>query len=207
MPFLKALYLNGKIKTGVTHADAYGQFSSKERNQTDQIISGFLNEQTGEFTDPYSDKSFYAKEIILIRHGSVKDGDNPDPDLSQQGRQEVERIAYYLRKQVDLRDYQAYVSPSLRCIRSAEIIAYNTRIGFVVDPQIQQQDSETLETFENKLKNAIDVLPSKSLVISHSPIIQGMVELAIGSFVRSPIPTGSLTIINKKQTICIGFKY
>lgn len=200
MSLLRAIYLNGKVLTGVTHADAYSNLSSEEKKQANNVVSGFLNKQTGEFLDIDNDTQFYTKETMLVRHGSVDDPDGPDPQLSSTGRDEIERIAYYLRNFIDLKGCQAIVSPSLRCIETAEIIAYYTRLSFIIDLDIQ-------ENATNQLKTVMDGLPQKTLVISHSPIIQGLVRLAVGNSVANNIPTGSLTIVNKKRTVCMGFKY
>ncbi len=201
MSLLRAIYLNGKVLTGITHADAYSNLSADEKQQANNIISGFLNKQTGEFLDIDNDAKFYTKETLLVRHGSISDPEDPDPQLSEDGVNEIEKIAYYLRNYVNLKGCQAIVSPSLRCIQTAEIIAYHTRLRFSVKLEIQE--AETVDT----LKNVMDNMSEKTLIISHSPIIQGLVRLAVGQMVDNPIPTGSLTIINKRHTVCMGFKY
>lgn len=194
-----ALYLNGNIVTGITHGDAFSQLPEKDKTDSN-IISGHFDKTTGEF---FTEKeNFYTKQIIFIRHGSTSNYEN----LSEKGIDEIERMALYLRNKINLIGYKGIVSPAPRCLETADIIAYYTRLMFEIIPEVEQIE-ELEETTNKKLKNVINKLPEKSLMISHSPIIKKLTQFAIGGFFNKPIPTGSITIVNKKQTICSGFKY
>jgi hypothetical protein len=53
----------------------------------------------------------------------------------------------------------------------------------------------------------LDALPSKSLLISHSDVIEAITKMATGIDDVKSIPTASVTLISKRQAVCLGFKY
>jgi broad specificity phosphatase PhoE len=209
MPYVKALYLDGKIVTGVTHGHAFAELSLKEKEHIDGIVSGFFDEETGQFIDPDNSLEFYTKSIILIRHGNVAQpySENLDPDLSEKGVNEVKRITYFLQKRVNLQNTTAYVSPYLRCRHTAQIIADHTRIKIKVSNEIREESQDTHSDFFTRLKDTLDHLPAKSLLISHSDVIEAITRMATGIGEVAPIPTASVTLISKRQAVCLGFKY
>lgn len=209
MPYVKALYLNGHIVTGVTHGHAFAELSEEEKEQIDSIVSGFFDEDTGKFIDPDQDLAFYTKSIILIRHGNICQpySENLDPDLSDDGIDEVKKITYFLQKRVNLQNTFALVSPYLRCRHTAQIIADHTRIRFQISSDIREESNDSHSDFFSRLKNTLDNLPPKSLIISHSDVIEAIIRMATGIENVSSIPTASVTLICKRQAICLGFKY
>lgn len=209
MPYVKALYLNGRIVTGVTHGHAFGELSEEEKEQIDGIVSGFFDEATGQFIDPDNNLEFYTKSIILIRHGNISQPytENLDPDLSDDGVDEVKRITYFLQKRVNLQDTFAYVSPYLRCRHTAQIIADHTRIRFKISQDIREESQDKHQDFFTRLKHTLDALPPKSLLISHSDVIEAITRMATGIEDVASIPTASVTLICKRQAVCLGFKY
>lgn len=207
MPFVTALYLNGKIVTGATHGHAFAELSDEEKEKVDSIVSGFFDENTGEFVDSDHDTTFYTKSIILIRHGNVISSENLDPDLSETGIDEVKKITYFLQKRVNLQNTLAFVSPYLRCRHTAQIIADHTRIKFKVSQEIREESQDAHTDFFTRLKDMLDALPSKSLLISHSDVIEAITRMATGIEDIKSIPTASVTLISKRQAVCLGFKY
>jgi phosphohistidine phosphatase SixA len=209
MPYVKALYLNGKIVTGVTHGHAFAELSEEEKDQIDGIVSGFFDESTGQFIDPDTNVEFYTKSIILIRHGNIAQPytENLDPDLSDKGVDEVKRITYFLQKRVNLQNTVAFVSPYLRCRHTAQIIADHTRIKVKISNEIREESHDTHSDFFTRLKNTLGHLPAKSLLISHSDVIEAITRMATGIEDVSSIPTASVTLISKRQAVCLGFKY
>tara|TARA_Y100000034_G_scaffold101414_1_gene125720 strand:- start:927 stop:1553 length:627 start_codon:yes stop_codon:yes gene_type:complete len=208
MPYLKALYLNGKIVTGATHGHAFAELTDEEKANVENIVSGFFDKESGRFVDPDHDLEFYTKSIILIRHGNVSPfTDSFDPDLSEEGVDEVKRITYFLQKRVNLQNTLAYVSPYLRCRHTAQIIADHTRIRFKICQDIREESQDTHSDFFTRLKRTLDSLPDKSLLISHSDVIEVITKLATGIENDEAIPTASVTLISKRQAVCLGFKY
>ena len=203
---IKALYLDGKIMTGLTHGHAFAKLSEDEKNKADDIISGFFNEKTQQFIDVDNNLEFYTKSIILIRHGSVN---KVDSNLSEQGIEEVKKVAYLLCKKINLDNITAYVSPYPRCRQTAQIIADNTRIKVKISASLGEEDAtrEKYSDFFTRLKLILDALPSKSLIISHSDVIETMIQMATGIKDVRTIPTASVTLINRRRTVCLGFKY
>lgn len=208
MPYVKALYLDGKVVKGISHGHAFAELSKEEKKKIDNIISGFLDEETGQFIDPDHDLKFYTKQLILIRHGHInQDPSSLDPDLSENGINEVKRITYFLQKRMNLQNVFASVSPALRCKHTAQIIADHTRINFRISKEIIEECDNTHSEFFTRLKKMLDILPSKSLLITHHDVIEAMIRLATGVDAVAHIPTASVTLISKKQAICLGFKY
>jgi phosphohistidine phosphatase SixA len=209
MPYVKALYLDGKIVTGVTHGHAFAELSEEEKAKIDKIVSGFFDEETGQFIDPDNSLEFYTKSIILIRHGQIAQPytENLDPDLSDEGIDEVKRITYFLQKRIDLHNTFACVSPYLRCRHTAQIIADHTRIRFKISHEIRDESHDAHSDFFTRLKKVLDALPSKSLLISHSDVIEAITKMATGIDDVKSIPTASVTLISKRQAVCLGFKY
>lgn len=207
MPYVKALYLNGKIVTGATHGHAFAELSEEEKAKIDSIVSGFFDEDTGQFIDPDNNLEFYTKHIILVRHGNVDQPDNIDPDLSETGVDEVKRITYFLQKRVNLHNTVAYVSPYLRCRHTAQIIADHTRISFEISNLIRDESYDAHSDFFTRLKKTLNDLPPKSLLISHSDVIEAITRMATGIEDVESIPTASVTLISKRQAVCLGFKY
>jgi len=206
MAYIKAIYLDGKVITGKTHGEAYGLLTDEEKKNADDIISGFIDSKTNRFFDVDSGIEFYTKKFLFVRHGSVKDNQK-EPDLSQEGIFEVEKVASYLRA-YNLKGCQAIVSPSLRCIRTAQIIADSTRITFEVEPSIQDKHpDEPNYDYYSRLRDAIASLSIKSLIISHCPTIIAMLNVALGETSTNNIPTGSITVVDHKRALCLGFRY
>lgn len=127
-----ALYICGRLVVAKSHLEAYQQLSEAEKES--QMISGFYDSETGEFCADKLKDHFYRKKMLLMRHGQSQQN-SIDPDLTAQGVEETEEVTKYLG-QFDLSGFKAYVSPLLRCLKTANIIQSNINIDFEVKEDI-----------------------------------------------------------------------
>ncbi len=193
---IAALYTHGHCVTGSNHGEAFAKLSNQEKDE--DIQSGFFDEETKEFVA--KDHSFYLKWLVLIRHGECTDGNN----LSDNGRQHLWAIAEHL-SHLDFSGYEAYTSPLNRCVQSATILSEKTHLHFDVSQDIREQEaSEPIESFCQRIKMVIDHLPNKSLLITHSDFIFHLAYIATGESLNLVIPPSSITIIHDNKIICIG---
>src|ERR1700761_1225293 len=125
-----ALFVQGRVIVADSHLLAFETLTLAE--QTEHIVSGFLDENTGEFDSDLPADHFFNKEMYLVRHGEVESQGEPDPPLSQYGIQEAQRLAQIV---VDkkLSDFQFFTSPLLRCLQTAEIFSRTCRRPVKVD--------------------------------------------------------------------------
>ena len=197
MPLIAAVYSSGKVATGTHHGEAFSKLDPNEHEG--DILSGFLDSDTGHFQGDGQD--FYVKEIIMIRHASCMDGE--DPPLNPQGYDQITKVVEKLI-QMDLDGYLAFTSPARRCTDTAFWINYwlhrkgLTPLEFSICDNIYESHHIPEET--------LDHLPAKSLLVTHSDIINELAYTATGKKVQNytVLPNASLTIVKNQQIVCFG---
>lgn len=203
-----ALYIRGRIVVGRCHLDAFEQLSEEEKCAQD-ISSGFLNEETGEFSGYEAKEHFFNKKIMLMRHGKSHQ-DDLDPALCDQGIEEIHSLVQQLNH-FDLTDFVGYTSPLLRCLMTAEIVAKATGLRFSVHPRLMENPyslepeevlyiesrrhqfpnyewpvergwdlkHETKSEFRERTLGVLKTLPSKAILVSHRGVVLNMAKLAL----------------------------
>ena len=228
MRYIAALMAsNGTFVTGHHHGEAFGKLNDEEQNQ--EIRSGFLDPITGKFFG--DDFECYVRKIMMIRHGEYHRDNSVDPGMNQNGFNQIRRTAQHLVTS-DLSSYQAYTSPYLRCLQTAQILSCICKIKFIVEPLIgeevdadcviparQQEFSEfkwpdkeefaftkeTSETFSTRINGLLENLPPKSILICHCPVIYKISQLSLEQEDIDPhIPHGSLTFIEDHKVVWLG---
>ena len=230
---LKALFVGGRVVTGVHHGDAFSKLSENEKNSR-ELLSGFWDDQTGKFVVPDS-FTFFTKKIILVRHSLVQEHEESDPSLSYEGHNRCCKTARFLVDTEDLTGFVGYTSPMLRCLETAANISRLTGIKFAVDPSFVEAfptpievpnrrelfpdfrwdslDSyclgeETPIQFARRLEQVIKTMPQKAIIISHCTFIANMAELISGNYslqdTYPSIPAASVTLIDNYKIVYVG---
>lgn len=184
--FVPALYTGDRFTTGVNHGDAYSKLSNSEKENP--LHSGFVDNKNLKFVSDSCE--FYIKEIIVIRH-AVSDGQDIDSHLTEEGRNQAEKVAIFLFK-MNIKDFKIFTSPYKRCVETTSIINSN----FEVDSRLSKGEDE-------RVKLLLDDLPSKSLLISHCDVIQNLLMLACHVMLES-IPNCSITYVNHNRIIWLA---
>lgn len=151
-----ALYVGGRIVVGHCHLDAYQQLSEAEKDS--HLVSGFYDSNSEEFKSDMDKDHFYNKEMVLVRHGRVEVSDSPDPDLSDEGRGCVQLTTQTLKKN-QFEDAACFVSPMLRCLRTAAIIQEAMNVRFKIMPEVMETPSLTKSDEGFCVKNRHDQFP------------------------------------------------
>lgn len=228
--YAKAIYVDGKIVTGLHHGEAFSRLSDQEKC-SDSLLSGFYDETTGRFF--YDDQSFYTKDIYLIRHSRPSKGydETIDPDLCEDGITKAHCLAGFL-KSAGIADYQGYTSPFLRCLITADIISRMTGISFCVDPNLTEQseydmllgnhakdfpqfswprstefrlEKENVSSYCSRLKSVAEQLPNQAVVVTHYSCIGGLAQLFSGCRQSvDSLPMASVTHINNNKIDYFG---
>lgn len=129
-----ALYVHGRVVVADSHLGAYETLTIEERRE--YIISGFLDEVTGEFDADLAKDHFYNKEMYMIRHGETTNPNEHDPPISQQGQEQAMNMALQLKQEKNLSKFQCFTSPLLRCLQTADIFSKICNLEFIVDPAL-----------------------------------------------------------------------
>ena len=215
MCYVAALYSNGKVVTGRNHGEAYDKLSPED--QEGELSSGFLDPRTGKFLLE-DDSQFYLKKILLIRHAQPTD-DFQDPGISDIGHSQCKRVANFLMVRFNLPDFKVFCSPIRRCRETMESIFAGIDIEQTVDPlYAERSNDESVKSFLERIRHALDVLPQNSIVISHCDYIVDMSQLALA--IRDPasfcqvrcddcywgckISCGSVTYLEHNKPILVG---
>lgn len=166
---------DGKVATGRHHGDAFSKLSVQE--QEGKLTSGFLNPKTGKFITN-DDSQFYLKKIILIRHAMPGEGD--DPGLSDIGRSQCKRVADFLMARFHLPDYEAFSSPVRRCRETMQEIFGGMDLKLNVGALFSKRhDDEPVCEFLQRIRHVLDILPEKSIIISHCDFIVDVSQVAL----------------------------
>jgi len=188
-----ALYCSGKVVTGSNHGIASSQLSHHEQ---DIAYSGFYDSEKLKFIRE-DERQFYIKNIMMLRHGnSIGENEN----LTELGRNQSQKVAAFLLD-LNLSDYFGFCSPLLRCIETANVITEITKINFQIDQNFNKiTPEETIEDFKNRIKNTLDWLPAKSLIISHCDFIK-TITYFLSEENPEDIPNCSITYFENNRTI------
>ena len=197
-----ALYVHGSVIIGFNHGDAFGKLTEIEQHEF--IISGFFDTDTEEFEADSTEDHFYDKEMLLVRHGEVQDQSNPDTCISAAGAEQLEKLASFLLRTLDLKEYFCLTSPLLRCLQTAQILHQIANLQFTVSPGAMETPEksfclknhkdefpqfdwptshnwdlapETAESFLGRTKQILHGLPHKVIMVTHFGTIFNMVRL------------------------------
>jgi len=168
-----ALYIKDRVVTGLHHGDAFAKLSDQEKNDC-QLLSGFLDNEHHKFVT--EDGTIYLKDIIILRHAQsdlrVEDGPR-----TPSGRAQAFRAASFLRE-LHLAGYVGFCSPYLRCQQTSAIIREICSIPFETDLHLSRQTSyEDDCDFVVRITETLDILPPKSILITHTDFIQNALTL------------------------------
>ncbi|MFY4731148.1 phosphoglycerate mutase family protein [Nitrospira sp. BLG_2] len=168
-----ALFIKDRVVTGLHHGDAFSKLSEQEKNDN-HLMSGFLDNEHHKFVT--EDETIYLKDIILLRHAQndlrVEDG-----PITANGRAQAFRAATFLRE-LHLAGYEGLNSPYIRCQQTSAIIKEICRIPFETDLRLcKQSHYETQEDFLVRITETLDMLPPKSILITHTDFIQNILCL------------------------------
>lgn len=130
-----ALCINGRVITGDSHLACFEKLSTDEQNGN--MDSGFYDCESGQFISENEREVFNEKQLYFVRHGQSIDPDLPDPDIAQDGEQQVHKAACCLSNQ-KLSNFCGFTSPLLRCLRTASILQRLLGIHFQVLPEIME---------------------------------------------------------------------
>ena len=137
-----ALCVEGKVVTADNHLQAFQQLTETQKDS--DLVSGFFDEDSQEFQADQDKDHFYDKEIFLVRHAETKASEDPDPDISDQGVEQVRQLAEcFSARKVD--DYIGIASPLLRCLHTADILRELLGISFKIMPQVIETPSFLME--------------------------------------------------------------
>jgi broad specificity phosphatase PhoE len=167
-----ALFIGDKVVTGSHHGDAFSKLSDQEKNG--ELLSGFLDNEHNKFVT--EDETIYLKDIIILRHAQsdlrVEDG-----SITSSGRAQAFRAAEFLRE-LHLAGYVGFSSPYLRCKQTSAIIREICSISFEADNHLcKRTPFEDYHDFENRITETLDILPPRSVLITHTDFIQKILAL------------------------------
>jgi len=198
---LPAIFVKDKIITGSHHGDAFSKLTEEEKN-AEELLSGFLDNDHLKFiTD---DEIIYLKDIIILRHAQsdlrVEDG-----PVTSYGRAQAFKAASFL-KQLCLIGYNGFCSPYLRCKQTSAIIREVCCIPFETDLHLSKQTNyESSQDFLNRIIETLDLLPPKSLLITHTDFIQNILTIThlIKENLKS-VSNCSITYIHQNRLIMLA---
>jgi broad specificity phosphatase PhoE len=131
-----ALYIQGRIVIADSHLEAYRKLTLIEQ-ESDELVSGFFDQSTEEFCADCEKDHFFNKEMVLVRHATVSNQDDPDPSLSELGFRQAYNVGRMLMK-FDLDSFEMISSPMLRCLQTASVLSETLGKKFKVDPQLAE---------------------------------------------------------------------
>lgn len=194
-----ALLVNGRVVTGINHGDAYSKLTFEEKNGN--IESGFFDQQHGEFICE-DERVYYMKTILMIRHADAHKNQK-DPGITNLGRSQSQRAVSFLNH-LNIKSFVAFSSPARRCLETAEEFCNELNIHFETNDAFKE-DGEPHSLVKNKLKQAFDDLPPKSLIITHNTIIGLATEIILNRFVSEiSIPNCSITLFENSCLVHLG---
>jgi len=151
-----ALYVHGRIVIADSHLDAFQTLTIEERRE--YIVSGFIDDETGEFDSDLARDHFYNKEIYLVRHGHVEAQDDPDPEITEIGVEQAECVAEELVG-TDLSGFTCRTSPLLRCLQTAQVFSRICGLKFEVDLSLMETPNFLLPHQTFRMKNRYGDFP------------------------------------------------
>lgn len=195
--YIAALFANNRAVTGLNHGDAFSKLSSNERDG--YIESGFIDTETGKF---FSDNiKVYLKQVYLLRHGEAM-GQERDDKLTKLGIIQSHVLAETISNK-NISEFEFFASPFLRCKQTAEIIEEKTGLKFCAKEEIRKQDSfETPEHFCERISDLVETLPEKSVLVTHSDVIIGVIAQMVGMIVKI-VPNCSISYVSSKELVIL----
>lgn len=188
---LPAISTNEKVVTGLHHGDAFSKLNEVEK-ESDDLVSGFVDYEKLKFVS--DDGTIYLKEIILLRHAQA-DLRKENGSITFIGRMQAFKVASFL-KAFQGKGFQGFCSPYTRCQQTSEIIKEISSISFQINDNLSKGNTATEEI--------LDTLPEKSILVTHSDIIQSI--LMITKFINQNrfISNCSVTYINRNRLIWLA---
>lgn len=198
---MPAVLVKDKIVTGLHHGDAFAKLSDAEKNST-ELLSGFVDYEHHKFVT--DDEIIYLKDIIILRHAQsdIRAEDGP---ITSNGRCQAFKAAAFLRT-LSLNGYTGLCSPYLRCQQTSDIVKEITKIPFATDSRLSKQANfEDTEDFNHRIEEALDILPEKSVLITHCDFIQKILRLThlLKENLKS-ISNCSITYIHQNRLIWLA---
>jgi broad specificity phosphatase PhoE len=151
-----ALYVHGRIVVGDSHLEAFQKLTVAE--QGERIVSGAFDTDTAEFDSDLAIDHFYDKDLLLIRHAHVQDNSEPDTPISEDGADQVKKLANTL-KSFDLKDFVGLVSPFLRTLQSALILHEALNLDFRIEGEVMEIPMFLEDGQQYRLQNHQDKFP------------------------------------------------
>lgn len=194
-----ALLVSGRIVTASNHGEAFGKLTENEKNNP--LVDGFFDPEKQKFIS--TDKTFYLKKIVMIRHGdSIGFHNSP---ITEKGKEQSHLVASFIAKK--FADFDFICSPFLRCVETGKIIAQASNAECAIDKNLaKQEESEKDEDFAQRIKSLIDCLSKKTILVSHTDVIQMICTLTI--FTKPNfIPNCSLTFFDDQKIVWLAKEY
>lgn len=163
-----ALYVHGRVVVADSHLAAFQALTIEERRE--YIVSGFIDDETGEFDSDLARDHFYNKEIYLVRHGEVENKDAPDPPITEIGIEQAECVAEELTD-VDLSGFTCRTSPYLRCLQTAQVFSRICNLEFTVDLSLMETPMFLSNNQSFRLKNRHKEFPQFNWPTNHDWLI------------------------------------
>lgn len=151
-----ALYVAGRVVVADSHLACFQTLTEEEKDA--DMDSGFYDSDTGQFISDNERSVFDDKELYLVRHAQAACPDEHDPDITEEGAEQVRIAAHCLLKR-NLSGFQGVASPMLRCLRTASILNNMLGIKFAIIPEIMEIPSFLKGDEVFKLKNRSRMFP------------------------------------------------
>lgn len=119
---------------------------------------------------------------ILSEENKISDKENYPP-LNEAGIEEIEKICEWIKKRAVKND-KIYVSPALRTIQSAQIIAKCFRKDFEVLDNLNFKKSEDIVDFNKQVSKIIKKIVDENvgnriIIVTYPEVIQAAISSAI----------------------------
>ena len=133
--------------------------------------------------------------LYLIRHGiSLPEEKDPEKSLSQEGKEQTQRIAEFLKTK-SIKVDAIWHSPKLRAIQTAQIISKS-----IFCPEIQERnDLNPLDSVE-KFPEEIQSLNKDLMIVGHLPFLQKLAPLLL-----SGSETNQFISYKNSGMVCLEF--
>lgn len=145
-----ALCVAGRVVVADSHLACWQKLSEAEQNA--DLDSGFYDPDAQRFISDKEQELFDDKELYLVRHGTVADTHDRDPDMDEAGEQQVYRMAQFLCTR-NVEQFVGVTSPLLRCLKTAQIISEVLGIHFEIVPEVMESPTFLKSGNIFKLKN------------------------------------------------------
>jgi broad specificity phosphatase PhoE len=194
--YIAAIRAGNRIVTGLHHGEAFEKLTETEKEVP--IESGFFNPKTLKFIS--EDKELYLKEFIILRHGDAEA--KIDSSITKLGRSQIEKAAAFLFFNFNIKEYQIFSSPYKRCRETAFFIGKQLNSQFTINCSLAKMAStETSINFVERIRELLDFLPAKNILISHADFIKTFTEITTKEKRNEEVLNCSITYINQCQVV------